>query len=86
MKLNKSFHIYGLFGRTLSKKGGIVFLFLLAYQVVQSQGETAPDFIRSIGKIYVVAGVCLVILLTLLVYLVLLDRKISKFEKRHKNE
>ena len=53
---------------------------------LQAQGDTSPDFMRSIGKIYVVAGVCLIILLALLAYLVILDRKISRLEKRQKNE
>ena len=53
---------------------------------LQAQGDTAPDFMRSIGKIYVVAGVCLIILLALFTYLVILDRKISRLEKRQKNE
>ena len=53
---------------------------------LQAQSDTSPDFMRSIGKIYVVAGVCLIILLALLAYLVILDRKISRLEKRQKNE
>lgn len=53
---------------------------------LQAQGDISPDFMRSIGKIYVVAGVCLIILLALLAYLVILDRKISRLEKRQKNE
>ena len=86
MKLNKSFHIYGLFQQTMKIKALLFLLLLLIVQSVQAQGETAPDFIRSIGKIYVVAGVCLIILLTLFVYMIQLDRKISKIEKRQKNE
>ena len=51
-----------------------------------AQGGPGSDFMRSTGKIYVVAGVCLTILLTLLAYLVRLDRKITKLEKRQNNE
>jgi len=47
---------------------------------------SSPDYMRSIGKIYVVAGVCLIILLALLTYMVILDRKITRLEKRQKNE
>lgn len=36
---------------------------------------------RSDGKIYVVVAVCLTILLGLVLYLVRLDRKMSKLEK-----
>jgi len=53
---------------------------------LKAEGYTSPDFMRSIGKIYVVAGVCLIILVSLLVYMVMLDRKISRLEKRQKNE
>jgi len=53
---------------------------------LSAQGYTSPDYMRSIGKIYVVAGVCLIILVTLLTYMVILDRKISRLEKRQKNE
>jgi len=86
MKLDKSFHIYGLFQRTMRIKGLTLLFTLMIVQTAIGQGETAPDFIRSIGKIYVVAGVCLIILLVLFGYMIQLDRKISKIEKRQKNE
>ena len=40
------------------------------------------DLMRSNGKIYVVVAVCLTILLGLFIYVFLLDRKISRLEKR----
>lgn len=86
MKLNKSCHIYGLFQQTMRIKGALTFLFIFLIQFAQAQSDYAPDFMRSVGKIYVVAGVTLLILLTLLVYIVIIDRKISRLEKRHKNE
>ena len=86
MKLDKSFHIYGLFQQTMKIKALLLLLILMVVQTAQAQGEAAPDFIRSIGKIYVVAGVCLIILLTLFVYMIQIDRKITKIEKRQKNE
>lgn len=86
MKLDKSFHIYGLFQQTMKTKSFFLLIALVIAQTALGQGETAPDFIRSIGKIYVVAGVCLIILLTLFAYMIQLDRKISKIEKRQKNE
>jgi hypothetical protein len=58
----------------------------MVIQSARAEGEQAPDFIRSIGKIYVVAGVCLIILITLFIYIIQLDRKISRIEKRQKNE
>jgi len=86
MKLNKSSHIYGLFHLNGSRR--MILLLFLIMMVMSSfgKGYDSPDYMRSIGKIYVVAGVCLIILLTLLIYLVLLDRKISRLEKRQKNE
>ena len=86
MKLNKSCHIYGLFQPFMSIKTTLTLLLLMILQTVHAQGESSPDFIRSIGKIYVVAGVCLMILITLFIYMVRLDRKISRIEKRQKNE
>ena len=42
---------------------------------------TIDSTMRSNGKIYVVMAVCLLILVTLLLYLVRIDLKISKKEK-----
>lgn len=53
---------------------------------VTAATEATPDFMRSVGKIYVVASVCLVILVALFVYIIQLDRKISQIEKRQKHE
>jgi len=86
MELKKSCDIYALFQRPMALRGLFVCLFILIFQAAHAEGETAPDFIRSIGKIYVVAGVCLIILITFFVYIIQLDRKISRIEKRHKNE
>jgi CcmD family protein len=40
------------------------------------------DTMRSEGKIYVVVAIMLIIFFGLIAYLVMLDRKISKIEKR----
>lgn len=49
----------------------------------QSAVATEPsDFMRSNGKIYVVVAVVVTILLGLFLYLFLLDKKISKLEKK----
>ena len=42
------------------------------------------DTMRSEGKIYVVVAIILVILLGLIAYLVMLDRRVSKIEKQVK--
>jgi len=49
------------------------------------QGE-APDFMRSIGKIYVVISVLITIFLILIIYLVYVDRKVRKLENLIRNE
>ena len=86
MELKKSCDIWGLFKRPMAIRGLFAFIFSFLYLTVKAEGETAPDFMRSIGKIYVVAGVCLIILIALFIYIIQLDRKISRLEKRHKNE
>lgn len=67
-------------------KGMMVTCMVMFTFAVQAQDEMPPDFLRSTGKIYVVAAVTLVILLSIFAYLIILDRKISRIEKRHKNE
>jgi CcmD family protein len=47
----------------------------------QEQVEMA-DAIRSNGKIYAVVAIILVIFFGLIAYLVVLDRKVSKIEKK----
>lgn len=49
-------------------------------QGTQDAAEMA-DTLRANGKIYVVVGVVLLVLLGLLTYIILIDRKISKLEK-----
>lgn len=85
MKSNKSFHLYALFCKMRSK-AVLICLLLFLMQTAFAQSDVAPDFMRSVGKIYVVAAVTLVILITLFVYLIILDRKISRLENRQKNE
>lgn len=55
-------------------------LFVMAQHVAAQQGEPT-DFMRSNGKIYVVVAVVVIILIGLFIYLVNLDRKITKLEK-----
>ena len=57
-------------------------MFGLAGFAVQAQQAEMADTLRSEGKIYAVVGIILVILTGLIVYLVLLDRKVGKLEKR----
>ena len=48
-------------------------------------GVEMADVMRSNGKIYIVVAVCLTILLGLFLYVFMLDRKISAFEKSAKD-
>jgi len=65
----------------------IVSLFLLLLPAVITKAQDGEqkvemaDLMRSNGRIYVVVAVMLIILIGLILYLVRLDRKISKLEK-----
>lgn len=63
-----------------------VSLFLLhsvlwAQNVTDSSSASIDSTMRSHDKIYVVLAVCLVILTTLFLYLIRIDRKVSRKEK-----
>ncbi|MEO6637618.1 MAG: CcmD family protein [Ginsengibacter sp.] len=55
-------------------------LFLFA-QTPDSTGASMDTIMRSNDKIYVVMAVCLTILVVLFLYLIRIDRKVSKKEK-----
>ena len=57
------------------------FNMILFAQVKADTGKSFNDTMRSHDKIYVVMAVCLTILSGLILYLVRIDRKISKTEK-----
>ncbi len=69
------------------KKEKLLMLFLLPFlcQSLQAQSEN-PDFVRSIGKIYVVVTVIIAIFLGIVVFLIYLDRKLTKLENQIKNK
>lgn len=61
----------------------ILLALLLVQSTAQAQHEVEmADGMRQSGKIYVVVAVILVIVFGLLAYLWLLDRKVSKMEKK----
>ena len=68
-------------------KKWIILLFsnVIAFSVMAQQGETVAvemaDALRTSGKIYVVVLVVTVILTGLIIYLVRLDKKVSRLEK-----
>lgn len=61
----------------------VLFSFLAVQSVVaQSQEPEMADVMRSNGKIYVVVGIIVIVLIGLFVYLFALDRKITKLENK----
>ncbi len=50
--------------------------------LMQAQQQDQATGLRASGKIYVVVGVILIILLGLITYLISLDRKINRMERR----
>ena len=58
-----------------------VFAMLNLFAFAQEPVKMADAF-RADGKIYVVVAIILVVLVGLIVYLVLIDRKIGKIEKQ----
>lgn len=59
-----------------------VFLMLVAQFVAHAQNEVdMADTMRSNGKIFVIVAIILIVLAGLILYLFLLDRKISRLEK-----
>ena len=57
-------------------------LFLQLWASAQNNGVEMADTFRSNGKIYVVVAVILTIFAGIILYLVRLDRKISRLEKQ----
>jgi hypothetical protein len=64
--------------------GFMVSVFLSAQDSLQKEKPQMADAMRSNGKIYVVVVVLLIILAGLFVYLINLDRKMSRIEKGDK--
>jgi hypothetical protein len=54
------------------------------FLMAQEKPNTGDGFMRTEGKIYVVAAVAITILIGLIIYVARLDRKITKLEKEHK--
>lgn len=69
-----------------SWRNAFLLLLMLLATVLQATAQTATspemaDALRQSGKIYVVVGVILVVVLGLIAYLISLDRKVSRLEK-----
>ncbi len=61
----------------------ILFLSTFIAAFAQETGQ-AESLFRQSGKIYVVVGIIVIIFLLIVLYLVRLDRKISKLEENQK--
>jgi CcmD family protein len=67
----------------MNKLTSIIVFFgsFLISQIATAQPEMA-DTMRSEGKIYVVVAILLIIFAGLVIYLVMLDRKVTRIEKK----
>jgi hypothetical protein len=68
----------------MNKLASIIIIFFgssLFSNIAMAQPEMA-DTMRSEGKIYVVVTILLIIFAGLITYLVMLDRKVSRIEKK----
>jgi hypothetical protein len=65
-----------------------VYLLLLMMVSVGASAQDAEmaDVMRSNGKIYVIVGIILIVLIGLIAYLFLLDRKITRLENKLDNK
>jgi cytochrome c biogenesis protein CcdA len=65
------------------KKSTLLFVatFFCLLATAQDGAVDMADTMRSNGKIYVVVAVCLLILIGLFLYVLSVDRKVSKLEK-----
>ena len=59
----------------------LLFVSMISTTLVQAQGNDFEKFMRSEGRSYVVVAVMLTILFGLILYLIRLDRKITKLER-----
>lgn len=66
----------------MNKRIFLLFFLLLCKSVLFAQ--SMADEMRSNGKIYVVVAVLVTIFIGIIIYLIRLDRKISKLEKETK--
>jgi len=69
--------MYNYFTRILF----IAAFLLLSFTTYAQDKVEMADNMRNNGKIYVVVAVCITILIGLFVYVFILDKKISRFEK-----
>lgn len=69
----------------MKKKAFLTAPFLLVVSILSGQGEEA-DFMRSTGKVYVVVAVIVTIFIGIVLFLIYLDRKLTKLENQIKDD
>jgi CcmD family protein len=71
----------------MARKISLLFLLSLIQFCANAQNNDVPmaDGMRADGKIYVVVAVVVTIFAGIVLYLIRLDRKLTKLEKNHHN-
>lgn len=69
---------------TLKKYFGLLLTFISSVSMAQSSDVEMADIMRSNGKIYVVLAVVLIVFVGFILYLIRLDKKVSRLEKEIK--
>lgn len=65
----------------------ILFLIILLPCCATASGESiVVDFLRNTGKIYSVVALVLVVFIGMIIYLIRLDKKLTKLENQINNE
>jgi CcmD family protein len=64
----------------------LVFTFISRISIAQGTAVEMADQLRQSGKIYVVVLVVLIIFIGIIVYMIYLDRKMSKMEEKIKEK
>lgn len=68
-----------------SKIFSLIFVFLTTILTTANAQAESADFMRSIGKIYAVVAVIVLIFIGLLLFLIYLERKVTRIEKQINN-
>lgn len=69
----------------IASKKAVAILPLLILPLTYLLAQEDTDFMRSMGKMYVVVAVIVTIFLGIVVYLIRLDRKLTKLEDQINN-
>ena len=75
-----------MFNSSAKKALFVVLLFVAAQSVYAQEKVEMADGMRSSGKIYVVVAVLAVIFIGLLLFLISIDRKVSRLEKENQKQ